>query len=78
MHACIYCWVEGPHHPEAYQALCKLWASEEFIAKSMRVLECRGTGRAGHMYGPDGHVRTGQRMVRKIITKMYSHFIFSY
>jgi hypothetical protein len=28
------------------------------------------------MYGPDGHVRMGQRMVRRIITKMHSHFIF--
>jgi hypothetical protein len=63
---------------EAYQALCKLWTSEEFIAKSMRARECRGTSGAGHTYGPDGHVRTGQRMVRSIITKMYSHIVFSY
>jgi hypothetical protein len=62
--------------PEAYRVLCKLWASEEFIAKSMRALECRGTGRSGHTNGPDGHVRMGQLMVRKIITKMHSHFIF--
>jgi hypothetical protein len=47
-----------------------LWASEEFIAKSMRARECRGTsGPAVYMYGPDGHVRTGQRMVRNIVTK---------
>jgi hypothetical protein len=64
--------------PEAYRALCKLWDSKEFIAKSMRVRECRGTGRAGHTYGPDGHVHTGQQMVRKIITKIHSHFVFSY
>jgi hypothetical protein len=44
---------------EAYQALCKLWASEEFIAKSMRAQECRGTGESWHTYDPDGHVRTG-------------------
>jgi hypothetical protein len=57
-------------HPEAYQALCKLWASEEFIAKSMRARECRGIGGPpGHMYDPDGHVCTSQQMVRKIITK---------
>jgi hypothetical protein len=63
--------------PEAYRALCKLWASEEFIVKSMRVRECRGTGGPpGHMYGPDGHVHTGQQMIRKIVTKMHSHFIF--
>jgi hypothetical protein len=28
------------------------------------------------MYGPDGHIRTGQWMIRKIITKMHSHFVF--
>jgi hypothetical protein len=66
-------------HPKAYWALCKLWASEEFIAKSMKAQECRGTGGPlGHTYGHDGHVCTGQRMVRKIVTKMYSHFVFSY
>jgi hypothetical protein len=42
----------------------------------MRVRECRDTGGSGHTYGPDGHVRMGQRMVRKIITKMHSHFVF--
>jgi hypothetical protein len=65
--------------PEVYQALCKLWASKEFIAKSMKARECRGTGGPpGHMYGPDGHVHTCQRMVRKIVTQMYSYFVFSY
>jgi hypothetical protein len=63
---------------EAYRTLCKVWASEEFIAKSMRARECRDTGGSGHTYGPDGHVRTGERMVRKIITKMHSHFVFCY
>jgi hypothetical protein len=66
------------YRPEAYRVLCKLWASKEFIAKSMRARECRGTSGAGHTYGPDGHVRVSQRMVRKIITKMHSYFIFSY
>jgi hypothetical protein len=42
----------------------------------MRARECRGIGGSGHTYGPDGHVRMGQRMVRKIITKMHSHFVF--
>jgi hypothetical protein len=57
-------------HPEEYRALCKLWASEEFIAKSMRAIECRGTGGPpGHTCDPDGHARTGQWMVRKIVTK---------
>jgi hypothetical protein len=64
--------------PEAYRALCKLWSSEEFIAKSMRAQECRGIGVVGHTYGPDGNVCPGQRMVRKIIIKMHSQFVFSY
>jgi hypothetical protein len=69
-------WLKG--RPEAYRALCKLWASKKFIAKSMRARECKGIGGSRHMYGPDGHVRIGQQMVRKIITKMHSHFVFSY
>jgi hypothetical protein len=65
--------------PEAYRALCKLWASKEFIAKSMKAQECRDTSRPpGHTYGPDGHVCMGQQMVRKIVTKINSHFVFSY
>jgi hypothetical protein len=45
--------------PKAYRSLCKLWTSEEFIAKSMKVRECKGTGGPpGHTYDPDGHVRT--------------------
>jgi hypothetical protein len=65
--------------PEAYRALCKLWDSEEFIAKSMKARESKGTGRPPrYTYGPDGHVHTGQRMVRKIVTQMYSHFVFPY
>jgi hypothetical protein len=63
--------------PEAYQALCKLWTSEEFITKSNRAQECRGTGRPpAHTYGPDGHVRTDQQMVRKIVTKNAFTFCF--
>jgi hypothetical protein len=69
-------WLKG--RPEAYRALCMFWASEEFIANSMRARECRGTGGLVHTYGLDGHVRMGQWMVRKIITKMHSHFVFSY
>jgi hypothetical protein len=65
--------------PEVYRALCKLWANKEFIAKSMKARECRGTGGPpGHTYGPDGHVHIGQRMVRKIVTQMYPYFVFSY
>jgi hypothetical protein len=75
MHVSI-AWLKD--RPKAYQDLCNLWASEEFIEKSMRTRECRGTGGSGHMYGPDGHVCMGQWMVREIITKMHSHFVFCY
>jgi hypothetical protein len=64
-------------HPEAYLALCKLWASKEFIAKSIKAQE-RDSGGPGHTYGPDGHVRMFKWMVRKIITKMHSEFLFCY
>jgi hypothetical protein len=42
-------------HPEPYQALCKIWASEEFITRSMKARESRGCGRTRHTYDPDGH-----------------------
>jgi hypothetical protein len=58
--------------PKAYRTLCKIWASEEFIAKSMKCQESRGSGGSGHTYGPDGHVRMSKRMVSKLITKMHS------
>jgi hypothetical protein len=58
--------------PEAYQARCMLQASEEFIAKSMKARESRGSGGFGHTYSHDGHVRMSKYMVRKIITKMHS------
>jgi hypothetical protein len=73
------CGEEPIDDPEAYRALCELWAREEFIAKSIKAQECRGTGgQPGHTYVPDGHICTGQQTVRKIVTKMYSHFVFSY
>jgi hypothetical protein len=40
--------------PEAYQTLCKIWANEEFIAKSMKAQESRGSGGPGHKYSHDG------------------------
>ena len=63
--------------PEAYRALCRLWASEEFIAKSKRARECRGTSGPGHTYGPDGHLRLSKRMVRKLCTKLHSEYIYA-
>ena len=67
-------WLED--RPEAYRALCKLWASPEWIVKSKRARECRGfTG--GHTYGPDGHIRLVKRLVRKICAKIYSEYIYA-
>jgi hypothetical protein len=63
-------------HSEAYQTLCKLWASEEFIKKSKRVRQCRGSDR-GHTYGLDGYIRLSKHMVRKIITKMHAKYIYN-
>jgi hypothetical protein len=66
-------------HTEAYQTLCKLWASEEFITKSNRTRECRGVGGPlVHTYGPDGHVSTSQQMERKIVTKNAFTLCFCY
>jgi hypothetical protein len=56
----------------AYLVVCKLWVSEEFIAKSIKARESRGSGRSGHTYGHDGHTHKAKWMVRKIITKMNS------
>jgi hypothetical protein len=65
--------------PKSYRALCKLWASEERISKSMKAREGRGTGGPpGHTLSLDGHIHTGQQMVRTIVTKMHSHFSFLY
>jgi hypothetical protein len=58
--------------PEAYMTLCKLWASEKFITKSIKAQERRGSGRSRHTYDPDGHERMSKQMVRKIIMKMHS------
>jgi hypothetical protein len=57
---------------EAYQALCKLWAREEFITKSLKPQESRGSGESGHTYGLDGYIDMCKHMIRKIITKMHS------
>jgi hypothetical protein len=58
--------------PEAYKVLYKLWAGEEFIAKSIKSRESRGKGGIGHTYGPDGHIRMCKQMVKKLITKIHS------
>jgi hypothetical protein len=64
--------------PEVYRAFSKLWAREEFISKFHRARECRGAGGPpAHTYGPDVHVRTGQRMVRIIVTKNAFTLYFS-
>jgi hypothetical protein len=64
--------------PEAYLSLCKLWAGEEFIAKSIKARESRGSGGSGHMYDSNGHIRMSKWMVRKIIMKCIHSFFFCY
>jgi hypothetical protein len=63
---------------EAYRALCMIWASEEFITKSIKARVSRGTGGPEHTYGPDGHAHMSKQMVRKVINKMHSKFVFCY
>jgi hypothetical protein len=62
--------------PKAYWALCKLWSSPEFITKSKRARQCRGST-GGHTFGPDGHICLAKCMVRKIYTKIYLEYIYS-
>jgi hypothetical protein len=63
--------------PEAYQAVCKLCASQEFIAKSIRDQHCRGTSGPGHTYEHDRHLHLSKCMVRKICTEIHSKFIYA-
>jgi hypothetical protein len=61
---------------ETYQTLSQLWASQDFIAKSKRARECRGSSGPGHSYGPDGHLHLSKRMVRKICMILHLEFIY--
>jgi hypothetical protein len=48
--------------PDAYHAFCELWASPEYQEKSAnkrKSWELTGT----HVFGVDGYVRMGQRVV---------------
>jgi hypothetical protein len=63
-------------HTEGYQAFCKLWASEEFIAKSNWARQCRGNSE-GHTYGPNGHMHLSKCSVRKICMKIHSEYIYA-
>jgi hypothetical protein len=54
-------WLED--RPDAYRALCRLWASEEFQAKSMKKRNSANKG-GKHTFGGDGYIRTAKRMVR--------------
>ena len=48
--------------PNAYRALCEVWASPEFQEKSQRKRNS-GTSSATHTFGGDGYVRLAKRMV---------------
>jgi hypothetical protein len=63
-------------HPKAYWALYNLLASKEFIAKSGMARQSRGSG-GGHTYDPDWCIRMSKRMVRKIVTKKHSKYIYA-
>jgi hypothetical protein len=67
------CWLVD--HPKAYQALLMFCASQEFIAKSTRARQWKGTFGAGHTYGPDGHLRLSKCMVRR---NMYENTFIVY
>jgi hypothetical protein len=47
-----------------YFAMCKYWASREFIEKSKQRRQNRGN-EPKHTYGGDGHIRKAKRMVRQ-------------
>jgi hypothetical protein len=61
-------WLED--RPEAYYALCKLWVSPKYIAKSEKNRWCRGSSE-GYMYGPDGHIPMTKCLISKICIKIY-------
>jgi hypothetical protein len=47
-----------------YFALCKYWASHEFIEMSNKQRQNRGH-EPKHTYGADGHIRKAMKMVRQ-------------
>jgi hypothetical protein len=49
--------------PEAWNAMCEWWTSEEFNAISLRNRQNRRSKPSVHHYGADGHVRKTQRLV---------------
>jgi hypothetical protein len=63
-------------HPEAYRALCKLWASKDFINESKKGRQCRDSG-GGHTYGQNGHIHLSKHMVRKRIMKIHAKYIYA-
>lgn len=60
---------------EGYHALCRLWSSAGFKAKSEK--NRRNRGRQGlHRYGGDGHLRKVKRMVNYRISNCYLLYIY--
>lgn len=61
-------WME--HRPQAYKALCEIWASPEWIEKSNRNRHRQRHQQdedddevvVNHTYGADGHIRLAKRM----------------
>jgi hypothetical protein len=62
-------WME--HRPQAYKALCEIWASPEWIEKSNRNRHRQRHQQdkdddevvVNHTYGADGHIRLAKQMV---------------
>lgn len=59
---------------EAFRWLCHYWATEEFIDKSSRKRQNRGSAdEVSHRYGVDGHTGLEQRMVSLRYLHFYKH-----
>lgn len=57
-------WLQG--RTEDYRALCRYWASDEFIAKSKKARDARGSS-GKHGMGVQGFVRMAKRMVSFLV-----------
>jgi len=58
-------WLED--RPDAYRALCVLWASEAFQEKSKKKRHCATKG-VNHTFGGDGYIRTAKRMKWQLVS----------
>jgi hypothetical protein len=67
------------HQPHAYRALCEVWASQDWIAKSNKNRHRRRHQQdkdedeviVSHTYGADGHIR----LAKRIVSILYSNLL---